>query len=232
MHLDGTPPQAVCRAPGYLCFPKEFPVHAAGAGDTPPFFFFLFFTSMCCCTLCLQLSKSYPNHLVPPASLLWLSNHEWLHKETRFLPRNSFWSSAWCQLCFGWMGGGSRGLWDRCLMEMTNRDAHTCVEKHMEFYKSTSVSYFTQGLIRHVVFVSLLLQITVRCCRSRIKLVFISPRRRPVRVPCQCTSFIKYSPAPHVFDRSFMWKVTRRLQRGRCLNLFSSSHSSRGSDLV
>lgn len=107
MHLDGTPPQAVRRAPGYLLFPKEFPEHAAGEGDTPPFFFFLlFFTSVCRCALCLQLSKSYPNHLVPPASLSWLSYHKWLHKETRFLPRNSFWSSAWCQLCFGWMGGG------------------------------------------------------------------------------------------------------------------------------
>lgn len=233
MHLDGRPPQAVRRAPGYLRFPKEFPEHAAGEGDTPPFFFFLFFLPVCRCALCLQLSKSYPNHLVPPASLSWLSYHKWLHKETRFLPWNSFWSSLWWQLCFGWMGG-SRGLWDPCLMEMTNPDAHRCVEKHMEF---PSYKYFlfharfvnARGIcVASVTDNSALLQ---EAEPHQIR-VFISPRRRPVRVPCQCTSFIKYSPAPHIFDRSFMWKVTRRLQRGRCLNLFSSSHSSRGLDLV
>lgn len=53
MHLDGMAPQAVRRALGCLCVPKEFSEHAAGERDTPPAFFL---TSLC--TLCLQHSKS------------------------------------------------------------------------------------------------------------------------------------------------------------------------------
>lgn len=71
MHLDGTAPQAVRRAPGCLCVPKEFLEHAAGEWDTPPaaaFFFFLhfFFTSLCLCST----PNPSQNHLVPPFSTL------------------------------------------------------------------------------------------------------------------------------------------------------------------
>lgn len=188
-----------------------------------------FFTSVCRCALCLQLSTSYPNHLVPPASLSWLSYHNGCIKRQDFCLETPFGHRQWCQLCF-MMDRQSRGLWDICLMEMTN----TCVEKHMEFLVYKCYLFHARIVNARGICVASVTDNTALLQEAephQIR-VFISPRRRPVRVPCQCTSFIKYSPAPHVFDRSFMWKVTRRLQRGRCLNLFSSSHSSRGSDLV
>lgn len=108
MHLDGTPPRAVRRAPGYLRFPKEFPEHAAGEGDTPPSIFFLFFY------LCVPLrSLSAAFHILPktPCSSCFSFMAvlpQWLHKETRFLPPNSFWSSSVVSIVL-WMdrqGGG------------------------------------------------------------------------------------------------------------------------------
>lgn len=178
MHLDGTPPQAVRRAPGYLRFPKEFPEHAAGEGDTPPFCFFLFFIPWCAAALFVC---SFPNPTRTTLFLLLLFpgclTTNGCIKRQDFLLETPF-GHRHCAL-----DGWGRPVVCRIFASWRWQiRTHTRVWRSTWNFQSTNVSYFTQGLLMHVVLASLLLQITVRCCRrlSRIKLECLS---HPAAVP-------------------------------------------------
>lgn len=136
MHLDGTAPQAVRRAVGYLRFPKEFPEHAAGEGDTPPFLFFFFFFFYLCVPLC-SLSAAFHILPKPPCSSLFFS----------FIAVFPQTGDKRQDCLLKTLIGHQRGI--NCALDewripvvgrviaswrwQTNPDAHTCVEKHVEF---------------------------------------------------------------------------------------------------